>query len=340
MSKTVTIAVDVMGGDAGPEVTIRATLHFLKNTRDVRVILVGDEAQIKPQLGMQSAGLDDRLEILPSKQTVDMDEAPVHALRNKKESSMWMAVELVKNERAQACLSAGNTGALLAIAYYLLRTLPGIERPALITELPGSSGSVHMLDLGAIMDCKAENLLQFAVMGSVLVTAIKGIVSPRIGLLNVGREEIKGNYLVKEADTKLRESSLNYIGYVEADRIYYGDCDVLVADGFSGNISLKTSEGVAAFIVQHIRAGFEKNILTRILGLCAKPVMNDVKKSVDSRCYNGATLIGLQGVVVKSHGNADELAFEHALHVAYAEARTNVPQMIDIKLGQMLNGDS
>lgn len=332
MDKPVTIAVDAMGGDAGPDVTVGAVERFLHNDPDARIILVGDEHALRARLRSGSG----RVEFVQTGQVVGMDEPPMHALRNKKDSSMWVAVNLVKEGRAEACISAGNTGALLAISYYILRTLPGIERPALITELPGISNSVYMLDLGANIDCKVEHLLQFAVMGSVLATALTDNQEPRIGLLNIGSEETKGNELVKEADRKLRQSPFNYVGYVEADRIYFGDCDVVVTDGFSGNISLKTAEGAVALVMHHIKAAFGRDFVRRLTKLAVAPAMKEVVERMDSRRYNGATLLGLQGVVIKSHGKADELAFEHGLRVACTEARRNIPQMIDRKLEQVL----
>ena len=332
------IAVDAMGGDVGVDVTVPATLRFLSRNHDAFVTLVGDMEQMKARMNKERVDPDvtRRLELRHAPEVVDMDESPVQALRNKKRSSMRVVIDLVKEDNAQACLSAGNTGALLAISYYVLRTLPGIERPALITELPGISSHTYMLDLGANVDCKAAHLVQFAVMGSVLVEALRKKTSPSVGLLNVGHEENKGNDLVKEADRQLRASGLNYIGHVEAHHIYSGGCDVIVTDGFSGNISLKSSEGAASFILHHIQAAFKKNIFTMLMGAMSAPVMRSVKRNIDSRAYNGATLLGLQGIVVKSHGNADEVAFRNAVEVTWSEACGNIPHRIDQRLERTL----
>jgi glycerol-3-phosphate acyltransferase PlsX len=261
-----------------------------------------------------------------------MGEPPAQALRNKKDSSMRVAINLVKQNQAQACVSAGNTGALMATARYVLHTLAGIDRPAIITTLPSLNGHTHMLDLGANVDCKAENLFQFAVMGSVLSSAVDDIEKPKVGLLNVGQEAIKGNDQVKEANVLLKASALNYIGYVEGDDIYCGDVDVVVCDGFVGNVSLKTSEGVAKLISNFAKQSFTKNIYTKLVALLAMPVLKEFKNSIDPRRYNGASLLGLQGIVIKSHGGADAYSFEHAISMALLEAKKKVPQLIDKQL--------
>lgn len=327
-----------MGGDVGPDVTVPAAVQFLNRNRDAFVVLVGNEQRIKECLNStrdtQSVG--SRLELRHTTEIIGMDDSPVQALRNKKNSSMRVAIDLVKENKVQGCLSAGNTGALLAISYYVLRTLPGIERPALITELPGINSHTYMLDLGANVDCKVEHLVQFAIMGSVLVKALQRKESPSVGLLNVGKEENKGNDFVKEADKQLRASGVNYIGHIEAHHIYRGRCDVIVTDGFSGNVSLKSAEGAAGFILHQIQAAFKKNLLTKIAGAVAAPVMKTVKKRIDSRVYNGATLLGLQGIVVKSHGNADVKAFANAIEVTWSEACGNIPRLIDMELEQTL----
>ena len=325
-----------MGGDFGPDVVVPAALNALKHFDDVNLILVGDEAAIRERLDAAKASPDDRLRVHHASQVVEMGEPPAQALRNKKDSSMRVAINLVKNGEADACVSAGNTGALMATARYVLKTLPGIDRPAIATAIPSTSGHTHMLDLGANVDCTAEHLYQFAVMGSVLTAAVDNNPAPRIGLLNVGQEAIKGNDVVKEAGRLLEGSELNYIGFVEGDDIYLSDVDVVVCDGFVGNISLKTSEGVAKMVSQHLKAGFNRNILTRLAALFALPVLNSFRKRFDPRRYNGASLLGLQGIVIKSHGGADVFSFENAIQIARKEAQKNVPQQIDKKLETLL----
>lgn len=249
---------------------------------------------------------------------------------------MRVAINLVKDGTAQAAVSAGNTGALMATARYLLKTLPGIDRPAILTAIPSIQGRTLMLDLGANVDCSAEHLFQFAVMGSVLAHAVEGIDSPRVGLLNIGEEEIKGNDQVKEAARLLHDSSLNYIGFVEGDAVYTGDVDVVVCDGFIGNVALKTSEGVAKMIAQFMREEFKRNPLTRLAGLIALPVLRAFRRRVDPRNYNGASLLGLRGIVIKSHGSADAQAFAHAIEVAVKEVDKAVPDRIDHQLEAQL----
>jgi glycerol-3-phosphate acyltransferase PlsX len=265
-----------------------------------------------------------------------MDEPPAQALRLKKDSSMRVALNLVQANTAQACVSAGNTGALMATARFVLKTLAGIDRPAIITGIPSLNGHTHVLDLGANVDCKAEQLFQFAVMGSVLASAVDELENPRVGLLNVGQEAIKGNDQVKEADRLLRNSLLNYVGYVEGDAIYCGDVDVVVCDGFVGNISLKASEGVAKMVSQLVRQEFGRNPVARLSGLAARPVLRAFHNRIDPRRYNGASLVGLQGIVIKSHGGADAFSFEHAIQIARLEARKSLPQRIDKQLERLL----
>jgi phosphate acyltransferase len=267
---------------------------------------------------------------------VAMEELPAVALRNKRDSSMRKSIDLVKLGSAAACVSAGNTGALMATARYVLKTLAGIDRPAIATALPSLFGHTHMLDLGANVDVEAAHLYQFAVMGSVLVTSIDGVEAPRVGLLNIGSEAMKGNDRVREAAHLLEKSSLNYIGFVEGNDVYCSDVDVVVCDGFVGNVALKTSEGVARMIADNIRAEFRRSWITRLRGLAALPVLNRFRNRIDPRRYNGASLLGLQGVVIKSHGGADELAFQNAIRIARKEAEANVPQRIDKQLGRML----
>jgi len=336
MRSDYTVALDAMGGDIGPGVVVPAALSALKHFDDLNLILVGDENTLRESLAEAKGAESARLRIHHASEVVAMGEPPAQALRNKKDSSMRVAINLVKSGEAHACVSAGNTGALMATARYVLKTLPGIDRPAISTSIPSTSGHTHMLDLGANVDCSAEHLYQFAVMGSVLTSAVDNNPAPRIGLLNVGQEAIKGNDVVKEAGRLLEASELNYIGFVEGDDIYLGDVDVVVCDGFVGNISLKTSEGVAKMISQHLKAGFTRNVFTRIAALFALPVLNSFKRRFDPRRYNGASLLGLQGIVIKSHGGADVFSFENAIKIARKEAEQNIPHQIDKKLENLL----
>jgi glycerol-3-phosphate acyltransferase PlsX len=315
-----------MGGDHGPSVVVPAALGFLRSTRDADLILVGREEAIAPLLG--DHGFGDRLRVRHASQEVSMDELPSRALRAKKDSSMRVAIDLVKRGEAHACVSAGNTGALMAIARFVLKTLPLVDRPAIITAVPSLDGMTHMLDLGANVDCTAEHLFQFAVMGSELVTAVNGVTAPRVGLLNIGQEEIKGNEQVKQAHELLACSSLNYIGYVEGDDVYLGNVDVVVCDGFVGNVALKTSEGVAKMVRHVLTDNFKRNLFTKLAGLAALPILKRFRKTFDPRRYNGASLLGLRGIVIKSHGGADQLAFENAIHIAEKEVHCNIPERI------------
>jgi glycerol-3-phosphate acyltransferase PlsX len=325
-----------MGGDFGPEVVVPAALNALIKHDDIRLILVGDKPQIEKYLTDANDTRLERLDIHHTTQVVEMNEPPAQALRSKKDSSMRVAINLVADKHAQACVSAGNTGALMATARYVLHTLAGIDRPAICTTMPAFNGHTHMLDLGANVDCKAENLFQFAVMGSVLATALDDNDAPKVGLLNVGSEAIKGNDQVKEANVLLEHSNLNYIGYVEGDDIYLGDVDVVVCDGFVGNVSLKTSEGVARFISELAKKAFTKNILTKFVALLAMRILKEFKNSIDPRRYNGASLLGLRGNVIKSHGGADALSFEYAISIARLAAKKNVPDLIDKHLENFL----
>ncbi|MBI3187350.1 MAG: phosphate acyltransferase PlsX, partial [Gammaproteobacteria bacterium] len=319
MTKTPVIALDAMGGDHGPDVIVPAAARFLKLHPNVCLILVGQEDVLKTHVNHAGLKLDEHLQIQHASEVVAMDEAPALALRKKKDSSMRVAINLVHEGRADAAVSAGNTGALMATAKFVLKTLPGIDRPAIMSTLPSITGHTHMLDLGANVDCSAEHLLQFAVMGSVAASVVDNVERPRVGLLNIGTEELKGNAQVKEADPLLRASNLNYIGYVEGDDIYKGTVDVVVCDGFVGNISLKTTEGVAKMITNFMRQEVKRNILTSLAGLIALPVLKAFKKRVDPRVYNGASLLGLQHIVIKSHGSADEYSFANAINIALLE---------------------
>ena len=330
MAAPLTIAVDAMGGDLGPSATVPAALNCLRP--DVRLILVGQEDILREQLRQQQASESAQLIVRHAPQTVAMDEPPSQALRLKKDSSMRVAINLVKQGEADACVSAGNTGALMAMARFVLKTLPGIDRPAICTTLPSTRSHVHVLDLGANVDSKAEHLMQFAVMGSVLATAVDNLERPRVGLLNIGEEEIKGNEQVKQAASLLTASELNYIGFVEGDGVFLDDVDVVVCDGFVGNIALKTCEGVAKLIRHFMLQEFKRNWLTRAAALTSMPVLRALGKRIDPRRYNGASLLGLQGIVIKSHGGADTIAFANAIQIAILEVEKAVPQRIRLLL--------
>lgn len=318
---TVTVAIDCMGGDHGPKVTVPAALAFAQKHVDVRVVLVGREELIRPLLPSTAS---ERIVVRHADEVVAMDESPALAIRTKKNSSMRVAIDLVKQGDADACVSAGNTGALMAISRFVLKMLPGIDRPAICAILPTASGHTHVLDLGANVDCSPEHLLQFGIMGSSLVAAIEHKERPTVGILNIGSEDIKGNDVVKRAAELLKESGLNFVGNVEGDGIYKGEAEVIVCDGFVGNVALKTSEGLAQMLATFLRQEFGRNLLTKLAALIALPVLNRFKKRVDHRGYNGATLLGLKGIVVKSHGSADAFSFANALDRAAEEARTGV----------------
>ncbi|WP_298139371.1 phosphate acyltransferase PlsX [Acidiferrobacter sp.] len=325
---TITIALDAMGGDHGPRVTISAALAFLKARPEACIALVGQPDAIGGELRRLAAAPSERLQVVPASEVVRMDEPPAQALRTKRDSSMRVALNLLRDGRADACVSAGNTGALMAVAHFVLKTLPGIDRPAIVTALPTLNGHVHLLDLGANVDCTTENLRQFAVMGVIVAAAVDGKERPSVALLNVGVEDIKGNEVVKAAAQLLGNSGLNYIGYIEGDGIYTGGADVIVCDGFVGNIALKASEGVARMIRAFLKEEFGRNMFTLLAGLVARPVLKAFARRVDPKRYNGATLVGLNGVVVKSHGSADAVALRNALEVALREVRQNIPDRI------------
>lgn len=328
-----TLALDAMGGDHGPRVVVPAALSVLTKQTDLTLILVGDRDVITRELHVNSADVSDRLQIQHASQRVEMDEPPAQALRGKKDSSMRVAINLVKEGRAQACVSAGNTGALMATARYVLKTLPGIDRPAIISSLPTMTGHTHMLDLGANIDSTTEHLFQFAMMGSVLVSAVDNIERPRVGLLNIGEEEMKGNEIVKEAARLLAATpDINYAGFVEGDDIYKGTVDVVVCDGFVGNVALKTSEGLAKMISHYMKQEFKRSLMTQFVGMLALPVLKAFRAKIDPRQYNGASLVGLQGIVIKSHGGADAFAFANAIKEAVLEVQKAVPQRISKQL--------
>ncbi len=326
-----------MGGDHGPAVVIPAAQYALDRREDLKLILVGRRDQLAPV--MKAHGLDEneRFRIHHASQHVEMDESPALALRGKKDSSMRVAINLVKSGEADACVSAGNTGALMATARFVLKTLPGIDRPAICAALPTMRGHTHVLDLGANVDSSAAQLVQFALMGSVLVNAVDQKSSPSVGLLNIGHEDIKGNERVKETGRLLAQTDLNYVGFVEGDEIYQGTTDIVVCDGFVGNVALKSSEGVAVMIRHFVKEEFTRNVFTRASGLLALPVLKALRRRMDPRRYNGASLLGLRGIVVKSHGGADALAFGNAIMEAIQEVAYDVPSKIREQLDIRLN---
>ena len=337
---TVTISLDAMGGDHGVSVTVPAALAVHRAMSDVNLILVGNEDVIRDALSAAGVSESERLCIQHASQVVEMNDDPRKILRSKKDSSMRIAIDLVKQDKADACVSAGNTGALMATAHIVLRTLPGIERVAICTTLPANRGHVHMLDLGANVDSSPEQLLQFGVMASILVSETENIAKPKVALLNNGEEEIKGNVIVKKANELFRNSKLNYVGYAEGDEIFMGDADVIVCDGFVGNISLKTSEGLVQMVAQFLKTEFKRNLFNRLAAIIALPVLKAFKNRLDHRRYNGASFIGLNGVVIKSHGGADIVAFEHAIRAAIAEAKARVPETIAKELPAMLGEEA
>lgn len=320
-----------MGGDHGPIVTVPAALGFVRKHEDVRVILVGLEEKIRPHL---ASGEEARVVVRHATEVVAMDESPSLALRNKKDSSMRVAINLVKQGEADVCVSAGNTGALMAISRFVLKTLPGIDRPAICAVLPTVKGHVHVLDLGANVDCSPEHLFQFGVMGASLVGAIEHKDRPTVGILNIGEEEIKGNDVVKRAAELLKDSELNFIGNVEGDGLYKGEAEVVVCDGFVGNVALKASEGLAQILATFLREEFSRNLFTKLAALVAIPVLKHFKRRVDHRRYNGASLLGLRGIVIKSHGSADIFSFGNALERAADTVRSGVLTRITERVAQ------
>ncbi|BCF96418.1 phosphate acyltransferase [Paraburkholderia sp. PGU19] len=313
-----------MGGDHGPSVTVPAAVNFVRSHPDAHLMLVGIESAIRAQLKKLKASDNPALTVVPASEIVAMDDPVEVALRKKKDSSMRVALNRVKDDEAQACVSAGNTGALMAVSRYVLKTLPGIERPAIAFALPNPTGYTTMLDLGANVDCEPQHLLQFAEMGHALVSAVEGKERPSIGLLNIGEEVIKGNDTIKRAGELLRASTLNFRGNVEGNDIYKGTVDVIVCDGFVGNVALKTSEGLAQMLSDIIKEEFGRSWLTKVMAVLALPVLLRFKKRVDHRQYNGAALLGLRGLVIKSHGSADAYAFEWAIKRGYDAVKNGV----------------
>ncbi len=328
MSTPLTIAIDAMGGDSAPAVPVRATLELLRRETALHAVLVGLPEAITPLVEHRSTSLRARVSIQPATEIVGMDEPPAEALRRKRDSSMRVAINLVKDGRAAACVSAGNTGALMATAKFVLKTLPGVDRPAILSAIPALGGQTLMLDLGANAVCTARQLCEFAVMGDIVACDMHGVTQPRIGLLNIGTEDIKGSSTLKQAHQWLRASGLNYVGFVEGTDIMSGNVDVVVTDGFTGNVALKTIEGTARMLAQVTREEIKRSILSRVMALGAAPLFRSLAARVDPRRYNGASFVGLQGIVIKSHGGADETAFATAIETAVLEAQQGVPTRI------------
>lgn len=339
------IAIDAMGGDHGLEVTVPAAMDVLKSDPKICLTLVGDEQLLETHLQHYSElsyfkKVRSRISIAHATQVVEMDEKPSSALRGKKDSSMRVAINLVKEKQVDACVSAGNTGALMATARFVLKMLPGIHRPAICSSLPTISGHTRMLDLGANVDLSSEQLFEFAVMGSVLSQAVDNLENPSVGLLNIGEEEVKGNEQVKQAAKLITASNLNYYGFIEGDDIFKGTVNVVVCDGFVGNISLKTSEGVAKMISYYLKQAYNKNIFTKLIALLSMPILNSFKRKVDPGEYNGASLLGLRGIVIKSHGSADRNSYAQAIREAVLEVDKNVPQLISKQIEEFLANKS
>jgi phosphate acyltransferase len=328
------LAVDAMGGDHGPSVTVPASLDFLASHPDARVMLVGRPEAIEPELA-RLAQRPSRLTVVPASEVVGMDEDVRTAIRTKKHSSMRVAIDLVKSGDADACVSAGNTGALMGTAKFVLKTLPGIDRPAICAVLPTRTGKVYALDLGANADCTPEHLQQFAIMGATLVRAVEGRENPTVGLLNIGSEELKGNDVVRRAGELLRATPINFHGNVEGDDIYKGTTDVVVCDGFAGNVALKTSEGLAKMLGDFLKEEYTRSVFTKMAAFISMPVIERFRRRVDHRRYNGAALLGLRGIVVKSHGSADRLAFATALERADSEVRHGLLERIGAEIARL-----
>ena len=327
MSDLITLSLDVMSGDKDPEASISAALNLLEIREDLRIILVGNEDIIEK---LTSGRTSDRLQILHAKDIVQMSDPPVVVLRQKKQSSMRLAVNLVRDGVAQACVSSGNTGALMAISKYALKTIPSIDRPALMTSIPTIKDSTYFLDLGANSSCTPEQLYQFALMGGVVAREIRGIDQPRIGLLNMGVEASKGNQVIKEAGKLMNSSSMNFIGYVEGNNLVEDIADVVVCDGFTGNIALKTMEGSVRLVLRFVEDAFNSSAFNKFSSIVSKPALSQVKDKIDPRRYNGALLLGLNGVVVKSHGDSDSFGVHHALITAIEEVQKDiVAKLID-----------
>jgi phosphate acyltransferase len=336
--KTVTVSVDAMGGDHGLSIVIPACISAVKKNKNLNLLLVGDEQQITEHLLQKGMLGHAQLSLIHASEVVAMDELPSHALRKKKNSSMRVAINLVKEGHAEACVSAGNTGALMGTARFVLKTMSGIDKPAIIAEVPTKYNRTRVIDLGANVDSSAEHLFQFAVMGSALIKALDHKDSPKIAVLNVGVEEIKGNEQVKRTAQILSECDvMNYVGYVEGDHFYSGDVDLIVCDGFVGNVALKASEGIAKLMLAVLKESFMRAWWTRIIGLIARPVLAHLKKRMDPARYNGATILGLNGIVVKSHGGATELAFEVAIEQAFLQVENRVVDLVREQMAMFID---
>jgi len=322
-----------MSGDLGAEVVVRAARASLELHPNLSLVLVGDSEELSGHI-TRIVGDEKRLSVRHSTEVVEMSETPADALRKKKDSSMRVAINMVKEGSAQAVVSAGNTGALMATAKYVLKMLPGIDRPAIIAELPSIGGTVHMLDLGANTVGSPEQLFQFAVMGAIVTSDIRRLDRPRIALLNIGVEDTKGHDTVRDAAAILNESGLNYVGFIEGNEIFSGKADVVVTDGFTGNVAIKTMEGTVGLCRQHLRRAFTRSFFSKLQSWLARPVLNNLAVEMDSRNYNGASLVGLNGIVIKSHGSADSYAFQHAIETALVEVKNQVPQQIGNLLQQ------
>ncbi|MDH5423908.1 MAG: phosphate acyltransferase PlsX [Gammaproteobacteria bacterium] len=337
MSEKPVIAIDAMGGDFGPDVVIPAAVQVLEKNKNLDIILVGDKVLLESYLSDVAPAILNHLKIHHASEKVEMHDAPALALRQKKDSSMRVAINLVHDNVANAAVSAGNTGALMATAKFVLKTIKGIDRPAIVSTLPSVTGHTHMLDLGANVDCSAQHLLQFAVMGSVLAEVMDNKAQVKVGLLNIGSEALKGNAQVKEADAVLQQvGGINYIGFVEGDDIYLSDVDVVVCDGFVGNVSLKTAEGVAKMVGKFMKDEFKSCWYNKLAALIAMPVLKAFKDKIDPRVYNGASFLGLRGIVIKSHGGADVFAFSKAIETAVQQVEEDLTQRIANQLEQIL----
>ena len=330
------IAIDAMGGDFGPRSIVQASIACLSATPSLHLTLVGQPSQLEPLIASHPTVDRARLTITPASEIITMDERPSQALRGKPDSSMRVALQLLRDDKVQACVSAGNTGALMALSRHVLKTLPGIDRPAMVAAIPTQRGYCQLLDLGANVDCSAEHLFQFAVMGAVAAEAL-GVVRPRVALLNVGTEDIKGNQQVKLAATLLQQArGLNYIGFVEGDGLYRGEADVVVCDGFVGNILLKSSEGLATMIAARIEALFRQSLASRLVGALALPLLKRLQADLAPARHNGASFLGLQGIVIKSHGSAGVEGFQSAIARALIEIQENLPERLHGRLEELL----
>ena len=337
MTGSITIALDVMSGDNGAAPAILGSIKALQSIDDLRVDLVGDQNIINQALESIDMSLRERITIIHTKEFIKMDEDILSAIRNKKQSSMRLSINRVKNNEAHACVSAGNTGALMSLSKIILKTIDGIDRPAICTSLPTKKKFMQVLDLGANIECNAQNLYQFAVMGSSVVKSLEISDNPRVGLLNIGAEEFKGRDEIKLAADLLNKSNINYAGFVEGNGMFSGDYDVIVTDGFTGNIALKSIEGVAGMIKHFIKSEYNKNLYNKLSAIVSLPVMKGVKKKMDPRVYNGASFLGLNGIVIKSHGSADDFSYSNAIQTAYYESKNNLLANIKAYTARELN---